>query len=442
MNRFHKNLFLLAVCGVLMSFPSRSFAQNEAEAMQVFVQAEKLRKSNNFLSAIDSYSKAIELDPLNPRFYFAKGMAYFKLKDFESSALTTEEVTKLKPDFVPAYTLIAQSYSAMDQPRKVVEYLEKAYMYEVDEKRRMDYKMAVIENLFKIGDHNEALKQIIDVKYLAPNLTEALYFEGAIYNEKGEYAKAKETLSKAIMALLTGDPRVTAKYYFELGLAHYKLKEFEIAQEVFKKANFGPFRAKIAKMSPQYYSSAANCFLSVNDMATSKLMLNKVLEIQDNISDVHLMLSKIAQREADHSLAIEELKKAIKIEEDKKKLGVIYHELVQLLIDNKRYTEGIEMAQAFLENNPKDYEMMFKKGSAQYLENDLRSAAFTMEDVTKMQGIDIMSQFKYQFLLGLVYRDLEELVLAEQAFKKASNAMYKQTAEMEVFEITSAQEDL
>ncbi len=435
MGTYLKPYFLFVLLGIQCCLCEVAVGQQESEAMKIFAEAERMRKSNNFLSSIDIYGKAIELDPLNPRFYFSKGLAYFKMKDYESSALTVQETARLKPDFVPAYTLIAQSYHELNQPKKVVEYMEKAFQYEVDEKKRMDYKMRIIENLFKTEEYDEALKQIIDVKYLAPNLTDVLYYEGAIYNQKGKHLQAKEILSNAILQLTTGDPRITAKYYFELGLAHYNLKEFEMAQEVFKKANVGPFRVKIAKMSPQYYSVAATCFLSINDMETAKDMLKKVLEIQDNLSEVHVMLSKIAQREADHSVAIDELLKAISIEQDKKKVTEIYFELVQLYLDNKKYSQAIETSQSYLELFPKDYNMMFLKGAGQYLSDDLRSAAFTMENVTKMQGIEIMLQFKFQFLLGLIYRDLGEDILAEQAFTKSSNAMYKQPSEIELFEL-------
>ncbi|GAB4330704.1 MAG: hypothetical protein OHK0038_05190 [Flammeovirgaceae bacterium] len=419
---------------ILFFIAEKSIAQDNPEVF--YTRGETFRKSNNFIAALDEYDKALVIDPNNPKYNFARGICYFKLKDYENAIKDMEKSLLGKSDNVAAYVTIAQSYQGMENYDKVIEYLEKACDFEVDPRKVFDYKMGIVEIMFQQEKYQEVINEVENAQKYIPaggnNGVELLFYEGAACNRLGNYQKAKEVLGVAVQQFYVKDPKVVSKFFYEYGYALNFLGDYKGAQEAFKYATFGQYKVLAAKLSPEYYTNAAQSFLNINNLKTSKEMLKKVLEMKNDISQAHIMLAKIAQREADHSVAIRELKRASEIEEDVKVKAEILKELVQLLIDNSRYDEALTTIDEFLKHQPKNYEMVFMKGCAYYLKNDYKLAALTMEELGNHQGIDIMSQFKHKFLLGLIYRDMKEYNLAEQNFKLAANADFRAVAEMEL----------
>lgn len=401
-----------------------------------YARGENFRKSNNFIAALDEYDKALAADPNNPKYNFARGICYFKLRDYENAIKDLEKSLKGKPDNVAAYIAIAQSYQGMDKPDKMIEYLQKACEYEADPRKIFDYKMAIVETMFQQEKYEEVIKEVENAQKYIPaggaNGVELLYYEGAACNRLGKHQKAKEVLGVAVQQFYVKDPKVVSKFFYEYGYALNFLGDYKGAQEAFKYATHGQYKVLAAKLSPEYYMTAAQSFLSINHLKASKELLKRVLEMKKDMAQAHVMLARIAQREADHSVAIRELKRAAEIEENVKQKAEILKELVQLMIDNARYDEALTTTDEYLKHQPKNYEMVFMKASAYFLKGDLKMAAITMEELGNHQGIDIMSQFKHKFLLGLIYKEMKEYTLAEQNFKLAANADYRPVAEMEL----------
>ncbi|MDW8288101.1 MAG: tetratricopeptide repeat protein [Flammeovirgaceae bacterium] len=96
-------------CWIVLS--SRAWGQDTPEMF--YIRGENFRKSNNFIAALDEYDKALNADPNNPKYNFARGICYFKLKDYENAIKDLEKSLKGKPDNVAAYIAIAQSYNGM-----------------------------------------------------------------------------------------------------------------------------------------------------------------------------------------------------------------------------------------------------------------------------------------------------------------------------------------
>jgi len=415
--------------------------QAQEDALQVFARAEQLRKSNNFIAAIDEFDRAIALEPANPRFYFSKGMCYFTLKEHANAILAFQKTVELKSDIIPAYTMMAKCYQAQDRFIKVEESLNMAFKYETDPERRIQYKEAVISILYKLEKYDMALKNINEAKVVNPDVPNILYYEASIQNQKGNYQAARQAMERATAKLPSKDPRSVAKFYYELGYAYNKLGEYEKSNEAFKYANVGPFKSLIAKLSPQFYVASAMAYMQIYDFEKATELLNTALEMQSNYSRAHVLLSNIAQMKADQSEAIAELQKAASVEEDSKKLSRIYQQLSILLLENEKYNQAVEVAQKYQQLDQKNYEVIFVEAVAHKQQDNLKQAISIMERLVNFPGLSPETKAKYDFALGLIYKSLKNYTLAKGAFKHAQSGSFKTLATMEIEEIEEIEKE-
>jgi tetratricopeptide (TPR) repeat protein len=416
-----------------LAIPFATFAQDEAT--MVFNRAEHLRKSNNLIAAIDEYERAIALDGSNPRFPFSKGMCYVTLKDFENAVLAFEQTVKLKPDFVPAYTMLAKCYESLDRFMKVEEALDKAFQHDTDIAKRLKYKESIIQIFIKQENYDRALRHVNDAKAAAPGDPEMLYFEAMINNKKGNYEQAKKAMLSVTATLTTKEPQRIAKYYYELGFAYNKLGEYEKSGEAFNLANFGPYKPLIAKLSPQYYMSAALCYLKLNDFEKCKELLQTALKMQHNFSQAYMMLANIAKMEADQSEAIKIFQQALKAETDAQRQAKIYQSLAQLQLENGKFQDAIKSAEAYLKIDEKDYNVMFIQAMAHYKLKNYKQAVTLFDRLAGWVGLDLETKSKHEFALGIVYKEMKNYDMARQAFKRAQGGSFKTVAAMAEEEI-------
>ncbi|UZR95985.1 tetratricopeptide repeat protein [Chondrinema litorale] len=427
---------LLRILIFFISAFSNTLLFAQEDVMQIFARAEHLRKSNNFIAAIDEYDRAIALEPENPRFPFSKGMCYLTLKEYDNAILAYEETAKLKQDFVPAYTMMAKCYQNLDRHIKVEETLDKAFQYETDLKKRIAYKEAVIKILFEAENYDRALRHVNDVKMLDAENPSILYYEAVIQNSKGNYEAAKQAMLTATSKVTSKEPKVVARFYYELGYAYNKLGDYEKSREAFKYANFGPYAAKIAKLSPQYYMSAAIAHMQIKDYDKSKELLKIALQMQNDYSEAYVMLGKIAKIESDQTKAIEKYNKAISIEEDEKSLLKIKFDLAELYLDNGKYDDAIKIIDEYLALDTKNYNALFIKAVAHMKLKSFNEAINDFQKLTDFQGLDVEHKTKFEFALAILYKEIKNYDLAKQSLKRAAYGNFKSVSMMAMEEIT------
>lgn len=427
--------YILLIAGFLICM-ARPLAFSQDDPMMIFARAENLRKSNNFIAAIDEYERAIRIDSSNPRFFFSKGLTYFSLKDYENAIFAFEATYKLKADYVPAYLMAARSYQALNKIGQAAEFLDLAYLHETDEKKRVEYKNNLIKALYDAKMYDEAFKHIEEAIAFDDENLNLLYYKGAILNTRGEHAKAKATLEKATVKLANNrDPHVTAKFYYELGLAQSRLGDHAGASESFKNANFGPYKALIAKMSPRYYVNAAISYIQLYDFEESLNMLNTALEMQKNFAQAYVMMAKISEKQANQSEAISKLQIAAQNEEEPKLRANIYRDIAEMCIGNGRYDEALKAVTEALKLESKNHHLTFLKGVCFYQKKEYKTASTAFDELAGNPAIDFETRGKYSFILGLCYKKMNNLELARNSFKAVTIGPFKTLAQMEHDEI-------
>jgi tetratricopeptide (TPR) repeat protein len=289
--------FLVSVCFCIVSFS----LYGQEDASHIFANAEMMRKSGDFIRAIDEYDRAIAKDAKDYRFHYAKALCYVSLKDYDNAISTLTDLSKVKPDYVMGYVTMAKCYQEQDRFLKVAESYDLAFKYESDTKKKVAYKLNTVEYLISKDKNDISLKHIQDAKNIDPSNFNVLYYEGYLYNKQKKYAEAKAALIKSTELLPSKEPKIAAKYFYELGYAYAKLREYEKATEAFKKANFGPYKPLIAKLSPEYYMAAANSYMSLGDLEEAKRLINIAIQMNPDFSKGYVFLATLSQRQADQT---------------------------------------------------------------------------------------------------------------------------------------------
>jgi serine/threonine protein kinase len=147
--------------------------------------------AGKYKEAVETYNRAIELDPMYPLAYNNRGLAYRKLKENAKAIADFSRATDLDPRIADAYTGRGNAYSDLKEYTKA------------------------------IADYNRAIG-------LDPGLAPAYNNRGIAYRELKEYAKAIENYNRAIEL----DPKF-ANAYGGRGATYYALNDYQRAIQDF-----------------------------------------------------------------------------------------------------------------------------------------------------------------------------------------------------------------
>ena len=168
-------------------FGAQLLAQGPGKAS--YINAENLRKAKRYQEAVAKYDEAIKLEAGNYRYYFSRGKCYYAMKEYDLALSSFEETVEYKKDFVFAYTLIAKIYRRKEDLPNAIYYYDLAFQNEQDPKRKVGYKMEAIKLLLQQNKTEEAQKHLAEVKAVAPDNINILYFDAKISNQNGDYDK-------------------------------------------------------------------------------------------------------------------------------------------------------------------------------------------------------------------------------------------------------------
>ncbi len=413
------------------------YAQGPAngDGLEFLLEAEKMKEAKNFPGAIASYDKAIKAAPANHEYVFRKGKVYMiNMQDKDNAILCFEKTVQLKKDYVDGHKALAILYKQKNKLPEAVKHYDEAFKYEPDPQKKAEYKLNIVKILSKMKKFNEAGNHINDAKQVAPDNLDVLYFDSRYNNTFGKYEAAKTSALKATTspALKMDDPKNYAKYFFELGLAYYKLEKYDDANAAFAKANFGPYKRFILEMSPQYFQTLANSYFKVFELDESKGYLETALKMKKDFSAAHELLTKIALSKTDKAAVIKAKQTGIEIERDQVKRGQLCGELTEMLFEAGKYADAIVFADEAVKANPNNYNAMFVKALALSKMNKHTESIDLLQNTLKYPGLDQETKAQFNFALGLIYGKASNSKLADTSFKKAVYGSFKYAAMAEL----------
>jgi tetratricopeptide (TPR) repeat protein len=404
-------------------------------------KAEALIKVRNYQGALLEYENAIKADPNNHQFWLFKGNVYTIIKDTKNAIKCFERVVEIKKDFVKAHLALNTLYQQEKKLDKAIAALDNAYQFEKETKNKIQLKSEIIKLYYKDNKFEKAGSHIKDLKGLASQNPNVLFFDAKYSNLVGEYDNAIQSSMEALAMVTTDDPTKLAKYYFELGYAYHKKGDFVKADEALSKANYGGFKSKIFKLSPAYYYSLALAYYKVYEIEKSEEHLATALKIKKDYANAHDLMIKISSTKIDMSPKIESLKTSIGSEKDVEKKVNKLEDLAQHQVEAGKYAEAIATVKQAVELVPNNPPLLFLKSVAERKMGKLKEAATTLEDLINRPGISQEVKAQLNFTLGLIYDKMgNQDKLAEAALKKAAFGGFKYAAMDKLHEEDSDEE--
>ena len=428
------HLFILSF--LLLVVASVHAQAQGGDALDNFVKAERLRQGGNYQDALQEYDKAIGKDASNSKFYFQKGKCYIHLGNEDEAMKAFENAVEVKKDYVEVHNRLAKLYTKHQKLDPAIKSYDNAYKYDNRPEKQAVYKLHIISLLLKNDRFAEAGNHITDALKVAPDNLDVLYFSANFNNESEKYEEAKQNMLKATGLLKTTAPKEVARYYYELGRAHYNLGEYDAAAKVFTKARYGSFSKKVIRMTPQYHHSLAKAYFMIYELDKSKELVEFALKMRPDYSSAHDLLVQIATARTDKSQVIDHLKTSISTEKVALKQAGKYAELAKHELEGGRYEDAIKSAQACLAEQPKNYAVGFLKAIAQNKLGKSKESIATLENLLGMPGIDPDTKAKFNLCLGLFYKKAGDKAQAAERFKAAYFLSFKYAARDEYEKVT------
>ncbi|WP_291728587.1 tetratricopeptide repeat protein [Bernardetia sp.] len=416
--------------------------QAPGDALDAFVKGENFRKQRQWKTALEQFDIAVQKDPSVYKYHYNKALCHLVLREADPAIASLEKTVSLKSDFVDAHERLARLYKITGKYDQSIAAYQNAFKYSTEPKSKTDYKLNIVLILDRTKRLEEAGAHVADLKKLAPDDLNVLYYEAKYSNAVGKYEQAKDAMLKATGMLATDNPKEIARYYFELGYAYHHLKMYEEKEKAFENAKFGPFMARITKLMPQYYHAIALSYFKVYNLDRSKELVEKALEMRKDFPQAHDLLVKIAASATDKSAVIEHQLSSIQTEPNAVKRSQKFADLAELQLESRKYEDAIKSADECLASQPKNYAVVFIKAISQHKMGATQDAIKTLEDLLQFPGIDAETKAQYNFALGMFYQGLEQSDQAAAAFTRAKYGSYKYAAYEELEKFKKNEEDL
>ena len=226
--------------------------------------------------------------------------------------------------------LIAELYLKMDDEINSIKYFEQGSLEGTVNCNYLNSWGIALQEFGKMDESKEKLQQSIDI-----NQTNeiAITYMGFAYYKTNDHQKATEYFEKAIeikeknIVALEG-----------LGQIHFEKQDYQKAAYYFEKA------LQYSSKAVSNYNKIANCHFTQGNVQKAIEYYKKAVEYQPNEIKVYIDFAKALIEEKDHKLAMTQIKKAHKLDENNtESLNILFY-LKYILAKEKLYDYNIQEA--------------------------------------------------------------------------------------------------
>jgi hypothetical protein len=428
-------------CTIALMLLTGSLSAQQSDALSYYVEAVNLRKAAQFQQAIAKFELAILKDPDNINFIYEKAHCEFQAKQSNAALQSLDKVVKLKHDFVPAYVLMARISQSGQQSAKVVEYYEKAAHFEKDVVRKADYLTLSMRRLLQANDLKGAYRQAKEVYSLIPADTAAAYYYARLSNAVNKPAEAREAMSKVMERMKQYSSESKAKYYYELALACYKLKDFAAAKQYFDLASYGPYRNKAERFTAKYFSTVALSYFKIYEDSLTQHYIARAHEMEKGYAAAHLVGVQLAKRKHVQAEALPYLIKIADLEQNTAKKCEALHEVAALQLQIGAWQDCMGTADRIYALDNRDFQALFAKDLALYRQHRYKELVPIIQSQLKLSMSQPLNA-QFNFLLGMVAKKIGQVAVAQAAFKAALPSSHGNAAQVELQVIDNNVNDL
>ncbi|WP_027001271.1 tetratricopeptide repeat protein [Hugenholtzia roseola] len=405
-----------------------SSAWAQPDALNHYVQAEQHRHQRQYDAAISEYDKAISKDPSNYKFFVQQGKCYVLKKNTEDARLCFEKALKLKPDDLEALVGLARIYGQQRNLDKTLFYLDKAFVYETDPAEKVAHKLQILKIIYQQQSLSLAEKHVQDALMLDSKNAEFLFFGAWFQNLKQNHAVAIRHIEAALPLLAGNSPEENARYYLQLGIAYFQLKNYTKAKEALVKANYGTFKNQIVRMTPEYHYAIAQAFQQMYLFEEAQKYLDKTLEIEPAYTLARDLKLTIINQQVNHSPKIEVLKNAIWHENNQENRAKKYGDLARFYLENQQFENAYLAAQECLKTLPSRYDIRFLNALALYRAGKKSEGLNELQHLVALSSISNDLRSLFAFTLGKLYHEAGDKNKAETYLKKVGTPIFRMAA--------------
>lgn len=259
----NKIIIITILAFLFCSFALLSFAESEAE--RYVNEGRNYGKSGQYEAAMQSFQKAIEINPKYAGAYHGIGDVYVALSRFKEAISAFKRAIELNPNYDRAYLNLGACYAALSMNNEAILPYQKAIQLN-PEYTKAYYNLGVVYN--NLSRHDEAIsvyKKAID---LDPNFVEAYQNLGVSYGSLGLYQEEISICQKAINL----SPRNVALYVC-LAAAYGNLGDYDKVIVICQKA------IEIDSICAMAYSNLGSAYLRLNQKEKAKTNFKKAIQL-------------------------------------------------------------------------------------------------------------------------------------------------------------------
>jgi tetratricopeptide (TPR) repeat protein len=416
---------------IVFVFLFLQIASAQHEGLTFYVDGENLRRVNKFDDAIKKFNQALQKEPTNHKYLYAKAQCEFRLRQDDAAMQTLAGAVKANESFVEAYILMAEIAKVNAKMNDACRYYDQAFVHEKNVDKKIDYKFFVMNKLIKEKNIAAAFEKVKEAKE-ASNLNESvLYYYAKLGNILGKYGEAKEAVLSIATRMPTMKPEDASKFYFELGYAYFHLEEYPNADATFKKITVPSYTAKAEKFTPKYFCSLALTYFKFHENTLSKQYVDKAVKIQHGYPLAHVLLAQLSKRNNDHKTTIAHLESAVSHEKNVMRKVDLYDKIADMQLELGQYDLCIATIHKSLDLKSDDNEAIFTRNLVFYKKNEFQSCVAGVNEALR-KPVEEAKKAEFNFLLGLSYKKLNDKTKAKAAFYSATTSSLKDAAELEI----------
>ncbi|MBS3907994.1 MAG: tetratricopeptide repeat protein [Syntrophaceae bacterium] len=182
----------------------------------------------DYVSAIDYFKTAVNMEPSNAYNHAWLGRAYFEMGQYNDAIVHLKKATELNPKGEDFYALLGMAYSRAGKNQEAVTALKKAIHLKPTDPDNFTWLAHTYNYLKQYDDAIAAAKRAIELK---SDYAEAYNALGIAYGKKKQYAEAFNAFKKVIEL----NPKL-AKAHFNYGHLLMEKNSFKEALSYMKKA--------------------------------------------------------------------------------------------------------------------------------------------------------------------------------------------------------------
>lgn len=327
---------------------------NTGFALGYYNLAHVASEEKRFSAAVFYSQRAVDLDPEQPSYQLALGIAYSEDGKFQQSADVLRKLAAARPEFIEVYLNLGAVYSQQNRFAESVKSYRQAINLDPENSRiLLSLGIALVAD----SQQNEALSVFKHYVGREPRDFRGYYWLGRVYKDLAQYRDASSALGKALQ-LEGSDYEVR----YNLGVVLTHLKRYaEAAQQLQVAEKLNPsgadvhyqlagvlralndqkgtsqelkafqdlkLRDKEKMQSIQYYNRGGE-LLAAGNFQQAAEQFRRALQLDPSSARLHYNLSLALRGSGDHEGQRRELERAIQLDSN---LAPAFYHLAQLYI--------------------------------------------------------------------------------------------------------------